>query len=82
MTSKVKITRGSSNVFADLGFPDAETHQLKAQLVVRIQDVMKSKKLTQAKVAKLIGASQPDVSRMLRGHFHDISCLRAHSFER
>ena len=33
---KVKIERGSGNVFADLGCPDAETHLLKAELVTRI----------------------------------------------
>ena len=31
------IRRGTKNVFADLGFPDAETHLLKAELVTRIQ---------------------------------------------
>ena len=34
---RTRITRGTENVFADLGFPDAETHLLKAELVTRIQ---------------------------------------------
>ena len=34
---RVRITRGTKNVFADLGFPDAETHRLKAELVTRLQ---------------------------------------------
>ena len=34
---KDKIERGSGNVFADLGRPDAEAHLLKAQLVTRIE---------------------------------------------
>jgi predicted XRE-type DNA-binding protein len=82
MPSKTKVTRGSGNVFADLGLPDAETHQLKAQLVMRIADVIQSRKLTQTDAAGLIGASQPDVSRMLRGHFRDISSERLMHFLR
>ena len=31
-----KIIKGSSNVFADIGIPDAGTHLLKAELVRRI----------------------------------------------
>ena len=32
-TKKVKIERSSGNVFADLEYPDAETHLLKVELV-------------------------------------------------
>ena len=74
--TKVTSKRGSGNVFADLQIADAETHLLKAQLVARVQDVIRSKKLTQDKAADLIGVSQPDVSRMLRGQFRDISVER------
>jgi len=31
-----RIKRGTKNVFADFGFPDAEAHLLKAELVTRI----------------------------------------------
>ena len=74
--TKVTSKRGSGNVFADLQIADAETHLLKAQLVARVQNVIRSKKLTQGKAAELIGVSQPDVSRMLRGQFRDISVGR------
>lgn len=57
----------SGNVFADLGLPNAEEHQLKAQLVGSIHDVLRSRKLTQSAAAELLGLSQPDVSRLLRG---------------
>ena len=70
------IRRGSDNVFADLKFPDPETHLLKAELIVRLGDILKERELTQAEAAKLTGLSQPDISRLLRGQFRDISVER------
>src|SRR3972149_5068084 len=70
------IRRGTKNVFADLGFPDAETHLLKAELVTRIQGVITAQKLTQTEAAKRMGLSQPDVSRLLNGQFRDVSVER------
>lgn len=71
-----RIKRGTKNVFADLGFPDAETHLLKAELVTRIQRVITAQALTQVAAAKLMGLSQPDVSRLLNGQFRDVSVER------
>ncbi len=70
------IRRGTGNIFADLGFPDAETHLLKAQLMSRIQDMLQDRKLTQTEAARIMGVSQPDVSRMLKGQFRDVSVER------
>ena len=63
----IVTVRGTGNIFADLGYADAETHLLKAGLVSRIHDVMLDQKLTQSAAASLMGLSQPDVSRLLRG---------------
>ena len=71
-----RVTRGTNNVFADLGFPDAETHLLKAELVTRIQRVITAQELTQIAAAKRMGLSQPDVSRLLNGQFRDVSVER------
>ena len=71
-----RITRGTNNVFADLGFPDAETHLLKAELVTRIQRVITAQDLTQIAAAKRMGLSQPDVSWLLNGQFRDVSVER------
>lgn len=68
------IRRGTRNVFADLGFPDAETHLLKAEL--RVQDILEERQLTQTEAAKITGVSQPDLSRMLKGRFRDVSVER------
>ena len=75
-TKDTAIRRGTKNVFADLGFPDAETHLLKAELMSRVQDVLEERKLTQTQSAKITGVSQPDLSRMLKGRFRDVSVER------
>src|SRR3546814_11709933 len=63
----------SSDLYADLGFTDAEEMLVKAQLVTKIGDIIKQRKLTQQQAAELVGMSQERVSNMLRGHFHGIS---------
>ena len=75
-TKKVKIERGSGNVFADLGCPDAETHLLKAELVTRIDNIIRQRGLKQVEAARLLGLSQPDVSRLLQGSFREYSVER------
>jgi len=70
------IVRGTGNIFADLGYADPETHLLKAGLVTRIQGVINEHNLTQTAAAKLMDVSQPDVSRLLNGHFRDVSVER------
>ncbi len=74
--NKMKIERGSGNVFADLGRPDAETHLLRAGLVTRIDEIIRQRGLKQVEAAKLLGLSQPDVSRLLRGNFREYSVER------
>jgi predicted XRE-type DNA-binding protein len=70
------IELGSGNVFADLGYADADSHLFKAQLVTRIKDVMVQRGLTQTAAAKAAGVSQPDISRLLKGQFRDVSIER------
>lgn len=74
--SKNTVVRGTENLFSDLGYADADTHLLKAGLVSRIHDMVIDRKLTQAAAAKCMGISQPDVSRLLRGQFREISVER------
>ena len=75
-TKEEKIERGSGNVFADLGRPDAEAHLLKAELVTRIDRIIRQRRLKQVEAAALLGLSQPDVSRLLRGNFREYSVER------
>ena len=67
-------------MFADLGLPNADEHLIKADIVIAIAERIKAKQLTQAEVSKLIGLAQPDVSKLLRGHFTGYSFERLFGF--
>jgi predicted XRE-type DNA-binding protein len=80
MVRKAKVEPGSGNIFADLGLPDANTHFLKAQIVSEIYRLTNERKLTQAKAGKLMGITQPEVSRMFKGQFREYSVDRLMGF--
>lgn len=58
------VTRGSGNVFADLGFPDAAERQAKLRLAYTLNQVIDERKLSQAEAAKVLGVTQPKVSAL------------------
>ncbi|MFZ0844299.1 MAG: helix-turn-helix transcriptional regulator [Pseudolabrys sp.] len=80
MTRKSKVEAGGGNVFADLGLPDAGPHFLKAQIVSEIYRLVQTRKLTQVQVGKRLNISQPEVSRMFKGHFREYSIERLMEF--
>ena len=65
----VKMTRTEGNVFAGLGFDTqtAENLRIRADLMIELREVIRSKGLTQAQAAKLFGVSQPRISDLVRG---------------
>ena len=76
MSTKKKLpvhSLGSGNIFADLGLPNAEEHQLKAALVVQLKRLMAEREITQTEAAKLVEMKQPDLSKLLRGQFKLVS---------
>ena len=75
-TSDSTVERGSGNVFADLDVPDADAHLLKAELVSSIDTIARQRRITQIEAARMLGLSQPDVSRLLRGDFRQYSLER------
>jgi len=68
-----QIENGSANVYADLGFENAEEMLVKAQLATKIGEIIRRRKLTQIQAAELLGIPQPKLSNMLRGQFRGIS---------
>ncbi len=65
----MNIERSSGNVFRDLGFgpKEAESLQLRAQLMVELRRLIQARKLTQNSAAKLLGVTQPRISDLVRG---------------
>ena len=67
------IKHGSTNVYADLGRPDADEMLVKAQLASRIGAVIKTRRLTQAAASEITGLPQPKLSGLQRGQFRGVS---------
>jgi predicted XRE-type DNA-binding protein len=80
MARKATVEAGSGNIFADLGLPDADTHFLKAQIVSEVYRLTNERNLTQAEAGKLMGITQPEVSRMFKGRFREYSVERLMGF--
>jgi predicted XRE-type DNA-binding protein len=59
-----RVTRGTGNVFADLGFPDAAEREAKLRLAYALNQVLDGRKLSQADAAKVLGVAQPEVSAL------------------
>jgi predicted XRE-type DNA-binding protein len=74
--SKKDYEIGGRNVFEDIGIPNAEEHLVKAQLVFKIDTIMKKRSMKQREAADLFGVRQPDISKMLRGEFRQFSVER------
>jgi predicted XRE-type DNA-binding protein len=66
---KLKMTRSSGNVFRDIGFAPGEAEHLlvRADLLIKVQKLIESKKITQAELAKTLGITRPRVTELLRG---------------
>ncbi len=76
MSDDDTITRSSGNVFADAGLPDADHQLVRAQLVSRIDDIIRARGLSQREAARILDVAQPDLSNLLRGRFRGYSIER------
>ena len=73
MRRKSKGIESSGNVFADLGLKDADKMLLKAKLSLNITNAIKARQLTQSAAAKVLGISQPRVSKLMNGDLYGFS---------
>jgi predicted XRE-type DNA-binding protein len=74
------IQESNPNIFAELGVPDSDTHFLKAQIVAELYRMTDEEKLTQARAGLKMGITQPEVSRLFKGHFREYSVERLIGF--
>ena len=73
MRRGISVEEGSGNVYTDLGFHDSDDMLVKAQLVTKIAEIIRQRRLTQKQAAKLLRLTQPKISRLLRGEFRGVS---------
>ena len=82
MTTKkaIAITRGTTNVFADLGYPDAAERQTKTRLALAVNNLLKARKLKQREAAELLHIPQPKVSALKNYRLDQFSVERLMEF--
>ncbi|MDN5849496.1 MAG: helix-turn-helix domain-containing protein [Nitrococcus sp.] len=64
MSEELELVRGSDNVFRDVGLPDADSEQIKAQLAAEIIRILRERSLTNAAAARQAGIQEADISRI------------------
>ena len=76
--SNLKITKGGSNVFEDLGFDVHESQNLllRSQVMIALMHWYNSSGQTQAAAAHTLGVTQPRFNQLLKGKI-DIFSLDA-----
>ena len=80
MSEDDAITRGTGNVFADLGYADADERQTKLRLAHAINSVIARRRLTQAAAAERLRVSQPKVSALAHYKLEGFSVERLMTF--
>ncbi|MBI3211674.1 MAG: XRE family transcriptional regulator [Simkania negevensis] len=80
MKKKIEYEESSGNVFADLEVPNPEEALAKAKVARKIRNIIKKKRLTQAKAAKILKVDQPKISLLLRGYLTNFSLERLFRF--
>jgi predicted XRE-type DNA-binding protein len=79
-TADEPITRGTGNVIADLGYPDAGERQTKLRLAHAINGIIARRRLTQAAAAEKLNINQPKVSALSHYKLDGFSVERLMTF--
>jgi len=80
MSEKIKFTKSTGNVFADMGFKNANERLVKAELALKINQIIEERKLKQIEAAKILGVNQPKISAISNGRLSDFSIERLIEF--
>lgn len=80
MSAEMKATPADGNIFETLGFPDAEELKAKADLVIRIIQIIDQRGLKQVEAAEIMGIDQPKVSQLMNGKLDGFSMERLYRF--
>jgi predicted XRE-type DNA-binding protein len=65
MTEEIYTSCG--NVFADLGFPNADEMLVKAELTKQINDIILERKLTESEIAEILEIESKQIPDLIRG---------------
>lgn len=73
---RIKIEKGSGNIYKDLGYANPEEMQAKAHLVFKIDDVITERKLSLDEASEILNISKSELSDILDGLFRSVSIER------
>lgn len=59
---------------------DSVERRLKVDLIALVRRLIDERGITQTVAARLLSIGQPDLSKILRGHLHDVSVERLFKF--
>lgn len=71
--NKITVEESSGNIFADISLPNPDGRVVKADLAIRITEVICARRLTQRQAARMLKIDQATISRLLRGQLSDVS---------
>jgi len=76
--TRASVTKGSGNVFRDLGFSEEKSAELilKSSLLQALQETIKGQGETQTETAARLGVDQAKVSKLLAGQMSGFSVER------
>lgn len=71
--NEITVEESSGNIFADISLPNPDEHVVKADLAIRITEVICAGRLTQRQAAHMLKVDQATISHLLRGQLSDLS---------
>jgi predicted XRE-type DNA-binding protein len=74
------VTRGTTNVFNDLGYKDAAERQIKTRLALAVNELLQARKLKQREIATLVHIPQPKVSALINYRLDQFSVEKLMAF--
>jgi predicted XRE-type DNA-binding protein len=76
----IRHEQGSGNVFADIGVRNPEDSRVRADLALKVAQLVKKRGLKQTEIAKILRVDQAKVSKLVRGRISGFSSDRLLSY--
>jgi predicted XRE-type DNA-binding protein len=73
MMEETMFEESSGNVFADLGFENADEMLMRGKIGIQVIRLLRQRSLKQREIAELLGIAQPEVSHLMKGEFQRFS---------
>ncbi len=82
MNNKIEFSKGSGNIFKDLGLDSPDDRFAKTKIASMIYDIIEDRNLTQKEAGLILGINQPKISALRNGKLDGFSMERLFLFLR